>query len=67
MADFRAVSFNALHSSMEITDPFYSVLNDAEVKDRIGALGEKNGADRENDQETMKLFKNFLSWMEAQK
>ena len=67
VADFKAVSLNAMHSSMEITDQFYSVLNNSEVKDRIGALGKKNGADRGNGQDTMKLFKNFLSWMETQK
>ena len=66
MADFKAVSLNAMHSSMEITDQFYSVLNDSEVKNRIGALGKNGGVDRGNDQDTMKLFKNFLSWMETQ-
>jgi hypothetical protein len=34
-----------MHTIMEITDQFYSVLNDSEVKDRIRALG-KNDADR---------------------
>lgn len=67
VADFKAVSLNAMHSSMEITDQFYSVLNDSEVKDRIGSLGKKGGVDQGNDQNTMKLFKNFLSWMDAQK
>jgi hypothetical protein len=67
VADFKAVSLNAMHCSMEITDQFYSVLNDSEVKDRIGALGKKNSAGRVNDQNTIKLFKNFLSWMETQK
>jgi hypothetical protein len=67
VADFKAFSLNAMHSSMEITDQFYSVLNDSEVKDRIGALGKVNSTDRENGQDTMKLFKNFLSWMETQK
>lgn len=67
VADFKAVSLYAMHSSMEITDQFYSVLNDAEVKDRIGVLGKKNGTNHGNDQNTMILFKNFLSWMETQK
>jgi hypothetical protein len=67
VADFKAVSLNAMHSSMEITDQFYSVLNDSEVKDRIGALGKKNGEDRENDKETIKLFHEFLNWVNSKK
>ena len=39
--DFKAVSMNVLHSSMEITDQFYSNLNDKENRDRIGHLGER--------------------------
>jgi hypothetical protein len=54
--DFKAVSLNAMHSSVEITDQFYSVLNDSEVKNRIGVLGKKSGADIENEQDTIKLF-----------
>lgn len=65
MADFKAVSLNAMHSSMEITDQFYSVLNDLEVKDRIGSLG-KNSADHEEDQNTLKFFKDFLTWRDYQ-
>lgn len=67
VADFKAVSLNAMHSSMEITDQFYSVLNDSEVKDRIGALGKKNGANRGNDQEILSLFNQFMTWMESRK
>ncbi len=31
---------NVLHSSMEITDQFYSNLNDKEIHDRISKLGD---------------------------
>ena len=40
-----------LHSSMEITDQFYSNLNDKEIQDRISHLGngpEQNGVSVEN-------------------
>lgn len=40
--DFKAVSMNALHSSMEITDQFYSNLNDNEMQDRISRLGNRS-------------------------
>lgn len=42
ISDYKAVSMNAMHSTMEITDQFYSVLRDDEVKNRIGALN-RNG------------------------
>jgi site-specific recombinase XerD len=38
IADFKAVSMNAMHANMEITDTFYSVLQDDEVKNRISGL-----------------------------
>jgi integrase len=39
IADYKAVSLNVMHASMEITDQFYSVQNDSEVKNRIDGLG----------------------------
>ncbi len=42
---------NVLHSSMKITDEFYSNLNDGEVQERIGGLGrnsEQNNLDVQN-------------------
>ena len=67
IADFKAVSLNAMHSSMEITDQFYSILNDSEVKDRIGALGKNGGIEMIIDQETIKLFRQFLEWSNRNK
>lgn len=59
MADFKAVSMNAMHANMEITDQFYSVLQDDEVKDRISALSKGN---KSNDgQELVKLLEDLLS------
>jgi len=51
IADYKAVSMNVLHSSMEITDQFYSNLNDGEVQNRIGSLGKNNKIDDLNDRE----------------
>lgn len=63
--DFKAVSLNVMHSNTESTDQFYSVLNDSEVKDRIGALGKNGGVDQGNTKE--KLIKEFLFWWETRK
>jgi ectoine hydroxylase-related dioxygenase (phytanoyl-CoA dioxygenase family) len=61
IADFKAVSMNAMHASMEITDDLYSVLNDGEVQSRIISLGKDHQPDNDN-QEILDLFKEFLSW-----
>jgi integrase len=59
VADFKAVSMNVMHASMEITDEFYSNLNDGELENRISSLNKQgqNFEDRELEQ-----FKNFLDW-----
>ena len=65
MADFKAVSLNAMHSSIKVTDEFYSTLNDQEVKNRIISLGDdskKTG----NEQEELEQFKKFLTWKNSQ-
>lgn len=41
IGQYKAVSMNAMHSSMKITDQFYSVLQDDELKNKIGALNSK--------------------------
>lgn len=63
IADFKAVSMNAMHSSMEITDQFYSVLNDDEVSSRIGKLG-KDRAGESEDEEAIRLLKEALANLE---
>jgi hypothetical protein len=60
MADFKAVSLNAMHSSIKITDEFYSVLKDDEVKQRLSALG-SNGRDKDSWDE-LEQFRAFLAW-----
>lgn len=61
IADFKAVSMNAMHANMEITDTFYSVLRDDEVKNRISNLSKKSKpTDRED---VIKILENLLSSM----
>jgi len=39
VADYKTISLNVLHASMEITDQFYSNINNGEVQNRISKLG----------------------------
>jgi len=55
---------NAMHSSMKITDEFYSNLNDDEVQIRIGSIG-KSKRSNDDDQEALSLFKDFLTWKQG--
>jgi len=59
VADFKAVSMNVMHASMEITDEFYSNLNDGELENRIGSLN-KQGINLEDSE--LRLFRQFLEW-----
>jgi integrase len=65
IADFKAVSMNAMHSSMEITDQFYSILNDSEVQNRINSFGKKEQK-RGEDQDEFMQFQEFLAWKRSQ-
>jgi hypothetical protein len=52
---------NVLHSSMEITDQFYSNLNESDIKSRIDALEHTDGGtDAEGEQ--LKDYREFLEW-----
>jgi len=59
VADFKAVSMNVMHASMEITDEFYSNLNDGELENRIRFLN-KSGQNLEDSE--LELFRQFLEW-----
>jgi site-specific recombinase XerD len=59
IADFKAVSMNAMHSNMEVTDTFYSVLQDNEVKNRISNLNKKNKP--QDKDEVIKILEDLLS------
>ena len=63
IADFKAVSMNAMHANMEITDQFYSVLRDDEVKNRISALGKSGQAN--DKQNLIKLLEDALSGLKG--
>lgn len=65
--DYKAISLNVMHSSMEITDQFYSVLNDSQVHERISSIGKAGQQPVENNKDVMALFQNFVVWMESQK
>lgn len=63
VADFKAVSLNAMHSSMKITDQFYSVQQDDEVKNRISGL---NKSSKSHDRgEAIKMLEDWLSSMKS--
>jgi hypothetical protein len=49
---------NVMHASIEITDQFYSVQNDAEVKERIEGLA--GGGSTDSDTELLLAFQDFL-------
>ncbi len=59
IADYKAVSMNVMHASMEITDEFYSNLNDGEIQNRINRLTRK---DESLENYELELFKKFLEW-----
>ena len=48
-----------MHSSMKITDEFYSNLNDGEVQNRIEGLG-KEGVSTTQDEAVVNLFREFV-------
>jgi hypothetical protein len=61
IADYKAVSLNVMHASMEITDEFYSNLDDVEIQKRISGLS--NGEKKSNlDNEMMALLDEFFDW-----
>ncbi len=59
IAGFKAVSMNAMHASMEITDEFYSNLNDGEAQNRISSLGKETKSQSPDD---LTLIREFLDW-----
>jgi len=63
IADFKAVSLNAMHSSMEITDEFYSVLNNDELQNRISTLG-KGHSEKNSNQEKISILKEWIAQLE---
>jgi len=50
---------------MNITDEFYSNLNDGEINNKLSSLG-KDIKSNQEDQNTITLFKEFLAWRQRQ-
>ena len=67
VADFKAVSMNVLHSSMDITDGVYSQFGDEEIRNRINGLNLNQINQSQNQVDTFTLFKEFLAWMETKR
>jgi site-specific recombinase XerD len=59
VADFKAVSMNVMHASMEITDEFYSNMNDGELENRISSLKER---EKNLEDDDVEQFRQFLEW-----
>lgn len=59
--EYKAISLNVMHSSMEITDQFYSNLNDGEIKEKISSLGKNNIQSNNLTQEEIIKLKMILS------
>jgi len=66
IADYKAISMNVMHTSMELTNQFYSNLNDGEVQNRISSLGKANQYDKDN-LGIENLIKEFLIWKQKNK
>ena len=64
IADYKAVSMNVMHSSMEVTDEFYSNLKDGDIQTRMGALGKEKKSSLESDET---LLREFLAWIRRNK
>lgn len=62
IADFKAISQNALHSSIDVTDQFYSNQADQDVKNRISALGKVSSSFSDED---FALFQQFMTWQKS--
>jgi len=66
VADYKAVSQNVMHSSMNITDDFYSNLNGSEIQNRINSLGNKN-QNLGDEEKLYQEFQEYIAWKESRK
>ncbi len=57
---------NVMHSSMEITDEYYSVLNDNELQNRIQSLG-KQLEQASQEEKEFRQFQEFKRWQKQQR
>jgi integrase len=64
--EYKAVSLNVMHSSMEITDQFYSVLNDDQIHQRINKLGSNIDISTIDNLDRESLIKGLLLLLQSQ-
>ena len=62
--DYKAVSLNVLHSSMKITDEFYSIFNDSDLQNRINSLSKTSNIN--NNIEMVSLLENFIEMIKRE-
>ena len=62
VADYKAVSMNVMHSSIDITDETYSKLNEEDIKIQIAQLGQGKKTKREGGEDLYELFQEFMKW-----
>jgi site-specific recombinase XerC len=67
VADYKAVSLNVMHASMEITDEIYSRLDDKEVRIRIEQLGQEKRVTGNASEDLFAMFQEFLEWQKTKK
>jgi len=62
MADYKAVSMNVMHASMDTTDEVYSRLDNEEIKARIQNMDKQIDRKEESMDQEFLLFQQFLKW-----
>jgi site-specific recombinase XerC len=67
VADFKAVSLNVMHASMDITDEIYSRLDEKDIQIRIEQLTIEKQVSGKVNEDVIALFQEFLEWRKAQK
>jgi integrase len=65
VADFKAVSMNVLHSSMDITDEVYSQFGDDEIRNRINGFSQVQASPGQNQVDEFTLFQEFVEWRKS--
>jgi hypothetical protein len=58
--DYKAISMNLMHSSMEITDQYYSNISDSTIQSRIDQLGQGGEIKAESENKIFQELEEFL-------
>ena len=67
VADYKAVSMNVMHESMDITDEIYSRLGEQEVRERIDNFGKIANDQGNKPEDTFTLLQEFMEWRRSKK